>query len=462
MSRLSQILPIFYFVVDIAGIISAYYLSELFFQQNNYDGLEGMALAMAILLWAGISYVRRLYKLNLNNGFTHRMISYSKTYLIFSIAVLFTAYFGLSFPIPVSKTLLSFLLVFLALNIVVNTVIVNIISRWRRRSANLKSTLVVGVGDLAVKISSYFESNPDFGFRIKGYLKTKDEEPKVSPSKVLGTVKDFAAYLEQNTTDEIIIALPHKSRSKKIRNIVAQADRYGIRMSFLPDYQGLFGRHFKIIHDGDLDAINVRSLPLDEFYPLVEKGIFDFVFSLVALFFLFPVLLCIAIWIKFDSPGPVFYCPVRVGRGGKPFKIYKFRTMYENDLVFGGTRSTTKGDLRITKIGSVLRKYNLDELPQFLNVLFGDMSVVGPRPHRIHLNQHMRELYDKYMLRHYFKPGITGWAQVNGWRGPTENDMQVIQRAAHDLWYIENWSFLLDLKIIWQTMFSKRAYQNAF
>lgn len=136
--------------------------------------------------------------------------------------------------------------------------------------------------------------------------------------------------------------------------------------------------------------------------------------------------------------------------------------MYDNDPAIGGNRSTRLADPRITKIGKILRKYNLDELPQFWNVLLGEMSVVGPRPHRNFLDQQMKEHVDKYMLRHYFKPGITGWAQINGWRGPTETELQISQRTAHDLWYIENWSFTLDLKIVWKTLFSRKAYQNAF
>ena len=423
--------------------------------------MEEIILAMAICLWSITGYVRKLYQANLNNGFALRMISYSKCYLLFAIALLSAAYF-LNFPTGAFKILFSHLLAFLVLNMVVNTLVINIITLWRRRASNLKSTLVIGAGDLAVKISNYFEANPDFGFRIKGYLQAKNEECKVNPACVAGTVKDIRSYLSNNTIDEIIIALPYRSRSKKIKNIVDEADQYGIRISFLPDYQGLFGKHFKIIHDDELEAVNVRQLPLDQFYPVIEKAVFDILFSAMVLVFLFPVFVCIAVLIKLDSPGPVFYCPIRVGRRGKPFKIFKFRTMHENDPVAGGTRSTQPDDVRITSIGKKLRKYNLDELPQFLNVFLGDMSVVGPRPHRIHLSQRMKEHYDKYMLRHYFKPGITGWAQVNGWRGPAETDLQIIERTAHDLWYMENWSFALDLKIIWQTIFSKKAYQNAF
>lgn len=462
MSKLSKILPILYFTVDVAILVFAFFGSTYLFNQNNFEGLEWITLALAISLWLMIGYTRNLYRSNLNNGFGLRMISYTKSYLIFTTAIISLAYLNSKFPIMIGNVLLSFILVFLALNIVANAILVNIISRFRRRQENIKYTLVAGVGDLAVKISSYFDSNPDFGFRIKGYLKSKSEECKVNQDKVVGALKDIKQYLNQNTINEIVIALPYKSAKKKIKNIIHEADYHGTRVSYVPDYQGLFGKNFKIIHDGELDAVNVRQLPLDEIYAAVEKVIFDFLFSAMVLLLLSPLFVFISVLIKLDSPGPVFYCPMRVGRGGKNFKIFKFRTMHENDPVAGGSRSTQINDPRITKVGRVLRKYNLDELPQFLNVFLGEMSVVGPRPHRNFLNQQMKEHIDKYMLRYYFRPGITGWAQVNGWRGPTETEMQISQRTAHDLWYIENWSFMFDVKIIWQTIFSRKAYQNAF
>ena len=185
-------------------------------------------------------------------------------------------------------------------------------------------------------------------------------------------------------------------------------------------------------------------------------------FSALALFFLAPVFLLIALLIKIDSPGPVFYYPIRIGRGGKPFKLYKFRSMKECDIPSGGTLSTQKDDPRITRVGKFLRKFSLDELPQFINVFLGTMSVVGPRPHRRFLNRQLQESVYKYMIRHYVKPGITGWAQVNGWRGPTDTEEQRKQRTMHDLWYVENWSPLLDLKIIYLTIFSRKAHKSAF
>jgi len=322
--------------------------------------------------------------------------------------------------------------------------------------------LVAGAGDLAQSLSDYFNSNPDYGYRIKGFVSLPGQENKVSSERVVGTVDQINKYLENTNVDEIVIALPYDSPKTTIKSIIDQADFHGVRVSYVPDYQGLFGKNFKINKQDALNTINVRQLPLDEIYAAIEKGIFDFLFAAVVLVMLAPVFFVIAVLIKIDSRGPVFYCPTRVGRGGRNFKIYKFRTMSDCDSSTGGTLSTQRNDPRITKVGRILRKYSIDELPQFVNVFLGEMSVVGPRPHRNFLNQQMKEHVDKYMLRYYFKPGITGWAQVNGWRGPTETEEQISQRTAHDLWYIENWSFILDLKIIWLTIFGRKTHENAF
>ena len=168
------------------------------------------------------------------------------------------------------------------------------------------------------------------------------------------------------------------------------------------------------------------------------------------------------IWLDGGFNKSIFYKPHRKGEADESFKCFKFRTMSECDNPKNGTRSTVKNDPRITRVGKFLRKYDLDELPQFINVLKGDMSVVGPRPHRTNLQTDFRKVVNDYMVRHYVKPGVSGWAQVNGWRGPTRTDTQKKERIKHDLWYIENWSFWLDMKIIFLTVFSRKTRQNAF
>jgi len=191
------------------------------------------------------------------------------------------------------------------------------------------------------------------------------------------------------------------------------------------------------------------------------KRLFDIFFSIFALVLVSPLLIIIGLLVKLTSKGPVLYVAERVGMGGDIFKMYKFRTMRHSGKSQEAL-STRENDSRITLLGHFLRKTNLDELPQFFNVLKGEMSVVGPRPHRVYLDKKLQDEVDKYMIRRYIKPGITGWAQVNGWRGPTNTEEQKIQRTLHDIWYIKHWSFWLDLKIILLTVIGKKARKNAF
>jgi len=463
MARLAKILPYLYFVVDVSILIVAFFGAFFLFDQHDFirDGLP--MLVSLIVLWLIVGNTTKLYRSNLHNGFTFRMISYSNSYSVFLLLFLAVAYAISKLATAIGDVLFLSIVAFLVLDAGANSILIYFISKFRRRQTNIKHTLVAGTGSTALRISSYMNSNPDFGFHINGFLRCKHEECRVKEDSIVGNLKDLKEYLSLNPIDEIVIALPYSaSKRKKIKNIISTAEFHGARVSYVPDYQAVFGDDFRVVHDGLLDAVKIRQLPLDEISPLVGKAVFDAVFSASILFLLSPILLVIAVLIKLDSKGPVFYRPLRSGARGKLFRIYKFRSMYQNDNVSNGTLSTVKDDPRITKLGAKLRKYNLDELPQFLNVLLGDMSVVGPRPHRNFLNQQMRERAENYMLRYYFRPGITGWAQVNGWRGPTETQEQITERTAHDLWYIMHWSFILDLKIVYMTIFGKKSHINAF
>ncbi len=328
-------------------------------------------------------------------------------------------------------------------------------------SVKAKSTLVAGIGSMAVNVEKHLQAHSKTPRHIKGFIKCKKEESVVTNDRIIGDLESIHSYLSENPVDEIVIALPVKP-SKKVKSIIEVADYHGIRVKYVPDYQGLLGTNYKITRYGHIDAINVRQVPLDDPLAFWVKNSFDKVFAFLALVALSPLFLVIALLIKLDSPGPLFYCPIRTGKAGKQFRIYKFRSMRCNDDESKGTLSTKQNDERITKVGKVLRKYSLDELPQFLNVLLGDMSVVGPRPHRNFLNKQFQISEKRYMVRHYFKPGITGWAQINGWRGPTETQEQKSQRTLHDLWYIENWTLWLDMKIIYLTIFGRKTHQGAF
>ena len=230
----------------------------------------------------------------------------------------------------------------------------------------------------------------------------------------------------------------------------------------MPEKPSFLKKDFKSSVLDGLPVYQLRRSPLDRFKNYLIKKIFDFFFALGVIICLSPIYALLALLIYLEDRGPIFYKPIRKGEEGRTFKCYKFRTMSICDDPVNCTKSTEVNDPRITIIGKFLRKYDLDELPQFFNVLMGDMSVVGPRPHRVFLQNDFRKIINEYMVRHYVKPGITGWAQVNGWRGPTKTIEQKKQRIEHDLWYIERWNLWLDIKIVFLTVFGKKTRKNAF
>lgn len=453
--------PTLVVVGNMLTLVVTFFIALYIFRDFHLSKLEWTILGGFVLIWMFIEYWRKLYHADLDHEFDQRIINHVKAY---SAYILIVSLFHLFFDIPVrnKSNILAIVIGFPMFGVFVNYLLVKYLSLPRIVHEKTKYTLIAGTGPMAMNVERQLYTNGTSDFQIRGFINCKkNEECSVGQEKIVGSIENMQEYLRENPVDEIVIAIPVKP-SKKIQNILSVADYHGIRVKCILDYQEVFGKNYKITKYGQIDAINVRQLPLDGSFASFIKNCFDRVFAAFALFFLSPLFFVIAILIKSDSPGPIFYCPVRIGRGGKPFKVYKFRSMRENDSVSGGTMSTQKDDPRISKLGRVLRKYSLDELPQFINVLKGDMSVVGPRPHRRFLNQQLQESVYKYMIRHYVKPGITGWAQVNGWRGPTDTDEQKMQRTLHDFWYMENWSLWLDVKIIFLTVFGKKTHKDAF
>lgn len=328
----------------------------------------------------------------------------------------------------------------------------------RKNGQYYGTILIVGANDNALKVLNYYRENPDLGF-ILGCLSEGAVHKKIN--NVIGRFDQLEEIFNTQHINEIIITLD-LANEKKIKFAIDVAEKYGIRPRIVPNYHSMFQRQIEAENLNGIPVVNIRAIPVEQYANRFWKRAFDIAFSSFILVLVSPLMLLIAIAIKLESNGPVFYKPLRCGRKGAYFELYKFRSMRENDDVMYGTRSTVVNDPRITRVGKILRKTNLDELPQFINVLKNEMSVVGPRPHRTNLNKSFQEKISTYMVRHYTKPGITGWAQVNGWRGPTETKIQYMGRALHDLWYIENWTFELDLYIIFLTVFGKKVRKNAF
>lgn len=326
----------------------------------------------------------------------------------------------------------------------------------RKKGRNIRSVLIIGAGEIGRNFYDLLKANPQFGYNVAGFL--DNEKKAYLNGQYLGAVKDLEEVLMKKMIDKVIIALSNND-ADQIEEITRVCDHYTTRVVIIPDYLKFVSDRYQISMFGRFPVINVREDKLQEYQWRLVKRIFDIIFSVIVivgiLSWLVPI---ISVIIKITSPGPVFYKQERWGRNNMKFVAYKFRSMcvsINDDRI--SFQQATKNDPRITKVGKILRKTNIDELPQFLNVLKGEMSIVGPRPHPTSLNLESKEKINLYMVRHFVKPGLTGWAQANGFRGETKDDELMKKRVGYDLWYIENWSIWLDIQIIFLTVWGMIA-----
>jgi len=328
-----------------------------------------------------------------------------------------------------------------------------------------KNVVILGKSAAGAELYRLFEKKGYSGYKVLGYFDDDIEKSKLSVlaegGNYLGPVLACMEYLRTEKVDEIFCTLPAFNR-EQIHDLMAEADRNLVRVRFLPDYYEVFRKPSKIEMIAHIPVLTVRPEPLEYAFNAFVKRTFDIAFSLFVIVFILSWLVpLLGIIIKIDSKGPVFFKQLRSGKDSTPFNCLKFRSMRQNNDAH--KVQATKGDSRITKLGAFMRKTSIDELPQFFNVLVGNMSLVGPRPHMLSHTDEYSMLVDKYMVRHFLKPGITGWAQVNGYRGETKTLEAMEQRVEHDVWYLENWSFLLDMKIVFLTVWNVfRGEENAY
>ena len=328
----------------------------------------------------------------------------------------------------------------------------------RSRGYNLKHILLVGYSGAAEGFVDRVKQNPEWGYQIRGILDDKKERgSEYNGIKIIGTIDDLDYILEQNTLDEIAITLS-LGDYEKLRHIVALCEKSGVHTKFIPDYGNIIPTVPFMEDVQGLPVIHIRNVPLNNIMNAAVKRAMDIFGSIVGIVLFSPIMLVVAVLIKLTSPGPVIYCQERVGLHNRPFKMYKFRSMTVQDPGKEKSCWTTRGDSRVTAIGKIIRKTSIDETPQFFNILKGDMSLVGPRPERPFFVEKFKEEIPRYMIKHQVRPGLTGWAQVNGYRG----DTSIIKRIEHDLYYIENWSLGFDFKILFLTVFKGFINKNAY
>ena len=318
-----------------------------------------------------------------------------------------------------------------------------------------KNILIIGTGDSAMAFHKLVTDAPHFGYKVMGFV--DEVKPAFLNGQYKGSLADLEAILTKFVVQEVIVALPVYNQ-EYINKVILATEREGIKTRIVPEFTQYGIKQYKMELFGGSPILTVRRNPLEDWHLRVVKRAFDVVFSLAVIVLIFSWLLpIIAILIKLDSKGPIFFLQERWGKNNQKITCFKFRSMYSDSSTRkkdGGFWQTEKDDPRITKMGKFLRKTNLDELPQFFNVLMGDMSVVGPRPHAVQHNIESKDQIDNYLLRHWVKPGITGWAQVNGFRGETKELSLMKKRVEFDIWYIEHWSIWLDVKIVIATAYN--------
>jgi Undecaprenyl-phosphate glucose phosphotransferase len=330
--------------------------------------------------------------------------------------------------------------------------------RLRKRGLNLRYVLIVGAGKLGVEVLDAIDAVPEMGYRVIGFL-TRNENKVGETIKgvgVLGVYEEIDKVMEENEIDQIIVAIPLSSY-KKMELILKNLMDEMVDIKVVPDVYQYITLRGGIEELNGLPIINLRDSPLYG-WNMIIKRVMDIFISLFGIIITSPLIFIISSLIKLTSKGPVFYRQERMGLDGRTFEMLKFRSMRMNAEESTGAVWAIRGDKRRTKFGRLLRKTSLDELPQFINVLKGEMSLIGPRPERPVFVKEFKKNVPKYMLRHKMKAGMTGWAQINGWRGNTS----IKKRIEHDLYYIENWTIMFDLKILIMTLFKVWVDKEAY
>lgn len=357
-----------------------------------------------------------------------------------------------------TRMLVAFSIIDITLTTVERFGIRYILSRLRRKGFNQKHVMLVGFSDASDQFIDACRRNPDWGYHIYGIV---DDIAEVGEGykgvRVVGRISELEHILAQNTIDEIAITLPLAAYAK-LDGIVHVCEKSGVHTKFIPDYNNII--HSKpVTEDMDgLPVINIRNVPLTDPVKATAKRAVDICGALVGIILFSPIMLVVATLIKLTSPGPIIFKQERVGLHNKPFMMYKFRSMVQQTEADEKKGWTVPGDPRVTRVGRFIRKTSIDEFPQFFNVLAGQMSLIGPRPERTQFVEMFKEEIPRYMIKHQVRPGMTGWAQVNGLRG----DTSIYERVKYDIWYIENWTMSLDVKILFLTIFKGFVNKNAY
>lgn len=453
---------IFYSFVDLIALNILYFIFIIILDPVNPEsGSRNMYMFLFIIInvtWMGAAYFSGVYINNIPLDF-ERFAKRSTQAFFLLTALVLLAMFITQYPYSRLFILLFFIGFAIAL-IVSRMFFLWGLRRFINNEKMEQRVVFIGYNEASKNLCSYFVSNLK-SIVIDGYFDEFNKVKELSVFPIIGHPMDCLSYAIRNEVDEIYCTLSPETHPY-IYDMAREAEKNMIRFKFVPDLRGFVNAttHMDII--GDNLVLAMRAEPQEDIASQLKKRIFDVVFSgLVIVFVLSWLIPILAILIKLSSKGPVFFVQLRSGKNNEPFRCFKFRSLRMNEEA--NKIQVTKNDKRLTRIGQFMRKTNVDELPQFINVFLGDMTVVGPRPHMLEHTEKFSKLMNEYMVRHFLKPGITGWAQINGYRGEITQDEHLRKRIEHDIWYMENWSLWLDFRIIFLTVINTvKGEENAY
>ncbi len=449
-------------VIIVLSYLLAYYIrigSPLFPEVEEGLAFKYYLLALVIVVpfYLVLYEVFRLYASKRMMGRREEILNLAKANTI-GIFVFIVVLFVIEWNHFSKQMILLFYGINMIFDAITRYIVRGILERYRSNDFNLKHVVMVGYSRAAEGYIDRMFDNPELGYKIHGILddlRTTGSEYRGVP--VLGSLSMLGDILEENALDEIVITLG-LSEYDSLESIVTQCEKSGVHTKFVPDYNNIIPTKPYTEDFQGLPVINIRHVPLTNPNNQMIKRLFDIVVGAIALVIASPIMFITAIAIKLTSKGPIIFKQERVGLHNRPFKMYKFRSMELQREQDEKRAWTKKNDARVTRVGKIIRRLSIDEFPQLINVLKGEMSLIGPRPERPLFVEKFKEEVPRYMVKHQVRPGMTGWAQVNGYRG----DTSIKKRIECDLYYIENWTIILDIKILVLTIFKGFINKNAY
>jgi putative colanic acid biosynthesis UDP-glucose lipid carrier transferase len=460
-NRFSRLLQFYEITMDFSSLNAVYFISKYLMRDTI---LLVSAEYSYFWLWLNFawlltSWIGHLYGEKAMGSF--EMFSRRTIHTYFYWMVLILTYLFFARKLEISRLFIAVVLFSFSVMLVLNRMMFVMVRNYmREKQLFCRKVIIIGYNETAKKLTTYLEDEDNLT-EIVGYCERHENVSELTHYPILAQLENAMEVAQQYNVAEIYSTIAPE-HNFTIYQLMKQAEQACIRFRFIPDLSFFINRTYYVDYMKDIPVLTMRREPLEDSLNRIKKRVMDVVISsLVIVFILSWMIPLLGLLIWLESPGPIFFKQLRSGLNNKPFRCIKFRSMRMNKDA--NSRQASKNDSRLTRLGRIIRKTSLDEFPQFLNVFRGEMSLVGPRPHMLKHTDDYSQLLDEYMVRHFAKPGITGWAQVNGYRGETRTLEQMRDRVEYDIWYLENWSLMQDVKIMFLTVYRIfRGDKNAF